>query len=256
MPTTLARETDFLLDLARRAGEIALAHHGGGIAYESKDDASPVTAIDRECELVIARAIEEQFPDDGILGEEGSEKPSRSGRVWIVDPIDGTRDFVRGHPSWGNLIALESAGEVVLGAANLPAMGDLFHAVRGGGAFRNGAPIRVSAVASPSNAVLCVNGLNTLGRYAFAPRLMEWMENFWAVRSMGGCLDAVMVARGWADLWIDSGGKPWDFAALGIIAEEAGARFFDFAGARSIYGGNCVICTPGLAAEALRFVST
>ena len=96
------------------------------------------------------------FPDDGLLGEEGTEKPSRSGRRWIIDPIDGTRDFVRGNPAWSNLIGLEAGGEVVAGFANMPALGELFAATRGEGAFVNGERMQASSIASviPGRAVL------------------------------------------------------------------------------------------------------
>jgi len=85
--------------------------------------------------------------------------------------------------------------------------------------------------------------------------LLAWMQSFWAVRSMGGCMDAMMVARGQAEIWIETSGKPWDFAALKIIAEEAGARYFDFQGKSTIYGGNCVVCAPGLEDIARQFIA-
>jgi fructose-1,6-bisphosphatase/inositol monophosphatase family enzyme len=160
---------------------------------------------------------------------------------------------VRGSVSWAVLLALEADGEVAAGFACLPALGELYAASRGGGAFVNGERIHASAVSTPAEAVLCLNDFRSVTAHRFAGRLLEWMKPFWAVRSMGGSLDATMVARGQADLWIELSGKPWDFAPLKIIAEEAGARFFDFAGKETIYGGNCVICAPGLeqAAKAL-----
>ena len=253
MIASMHRELDVMRGIARQAGEIALRYWQQGIAFESKSDLSPVTQADRECEQSIVRALEEQFPDDGIMGEEGAMKSSRNGRRWIVDPIDGTRDFVRGNPVWGMLIGLEADGEVIAGCAYLPALGQMFFASRGGGAYLNDRPIRVSAVASPEDAVLCMDCFNRVTACAFGPRLLEWLKSFWAVRSMGGCLDAMMVARGQADLWIEPSAKPWDLAPLKIIAQEAGGRFFDFKGESTIYGGNCVICTPGLEKHARDF---
>jgi histidinol-phosphatase len=245
-----------LMDIvAKQAGGIALRHWNTGLKAETKSDASPVTLADRECERAIARALEEAFPDDGLLGEEGAAKNSRSGRRWIIDPIDGTRDFLRGNRAWAVLIGLEEAGEVVAGVSYLPAMDEMFTASRGAGAFLNGQPIRASNISDPSQAVLCVNQFSTIRQYGFSTGLLEWMSQFWAVRSMGGCLDAMMVARGQADLWIEAAGKPWDFAPLKIIAEEAGARFFNFDGGSSIYGGNCVVCAPGMEQIARKFVS-
>jgi len=250
----LTRELETGRSLAQRAGAIALRYFRTGIGFDAKSDGSPVTRADRECEQFLAGELERVFPDDGLLGEEGAEKLSRSGRRWIVDPIDGTRDFVRGNPAWANLIALEADGEVVAGFACLPALGDLFSASRGGGAFVNGARIHASAIARTAEAVLCMDALTSAARQPFAGKLLDWMQSFWAVRSMGGCLDAMMVARGQAEVWIETAGKPWDFAPLKIIAEEAGARYFDFAGKPTIYSGSCVICAPGLEKAVRRFI--
>jgi histidinol phosphatase-like enzyme (inositol monophosphatase family) len=242
--------------IARQAGEIALRYYRTDIAFESKADDSPVTRADRECEQYIARELERVFPDDGVLGEEGAQKPSRSGRRWIIDPIDGTRDFVRGNPAWANLIGLEADGEVVAGFACMPALGELFAATRGGGAFVNDRRMQVSSIATISQAVVCFDSFSTAARQPFAPNLLSWMEPFWGVRCMGGCMDALMVARGQAEIWIETGGKPWDFAPLKIIAEESGGRFFDFKGNSTIYGGNCVICTPALEEIVRLFLGT
>jgi histidinol-phosphatase len=235
---------------------MAMQYWKSGVAVDTKSDASPVTVADRKCEQLIAGSLEEAFPEDGLLGEEGSSKESRSGRRWIIDPIDGTRDFVRGNPAWAVLIALEEAGEVAAGVAYLPALDEMFVAARNLGAYCNDQRMQASAISDASQAVLCVNGFNTVQRYGFAAGLIAWMEQFWAVRSMGGCLDAMMVARGQADLWIEVSGKAWDFAPLKIIAEEAGAKYFNFNGGSSIYGGNCIVCAPGLEAIARRFVTT
>ncbi|MFN3325890.1 MAG: inositol monophosphatase family protein [Bryobacteraceae bacterium] len=247
-------ELNVAREAAMRAGEIALRYRKQGVKAEEKADLSPVTIADRECEAAIVSTIRAAFPEDGILGEEGSTHESRNGRRWIVDPIDGTRDFVRGNPAWANLIGLEVDGEVVVGTAHLPALGELFHAARGCGAFRNGEPIRVSSIAAPSQAVVCFNGFNAVTRKGPAGTLLPWLANFWAVRSMGGVLDAVMVAQGQADLWLELTAAPWDLAPLKILTEEAGGRFFNFDGGSTIYGGNAVCCTPGLEAEARRFL--
>jgi histidinol-phosphatase len=198
--------------------------------------------------------LEEAYPQDGLLGEEGASKPGSSGRRWIIDPIDGTRDFLRGNRAWGVLIGLEEAGEVVAGAVYLPALDELYTARKGGGAFCNGEPIRVSSIASPQQAVICVNGINTLLEYPFALDLLRSLDRYWSVRSMGGCLDAMLLARGQADVWIEPAGKAWDFAPLKIIIEEAGGRWFNFDGAASINGGNCVAVTPLLETEARRLI--
>ena len=114
--------------------------------------------------------------------------------------------------------------------------------------------IKASNIQNKSDALLCCNGFNYFNQYAFAGELVEWLSEFWTVRSMGGCLDAMLVATGRADAWLEAQAKPWDLAPLKIIAEEAGCVTFDFTGQDTIYGGNYVICVPALADEMKRFV--
>jgi len=252
--TAYAQELEIVAGIARRAGDTALRYWRSGLTPDTKSDDSPVTIADRECERLIAASLDETFPEDGLFGEEGAAKPSRNGRRWIIDPIDGTRDFVRGNPMWATFIGLEQDGEVVAGFVNFPALGELVTAARGAGARINDNPIRASAATEITRSVLSLDSFNQVGRYEWAARLNEFMRPFWAVRCFGGCYDAVLVARGMADLWIETSGQPWDFAALKIVAEEAGARFFSFAGRSTIHDGNAVICAPGLEKIAREFV--
>jgi len=240
--------------IARKAGDLALKIRRGDIGIEIKHDESPVTIADRACEKLIAEELLRAFPEDGLLGEEGATRESSNGRRWIVDPIDGTRDFIRGTRAWSVLIGLEEQGKMVAGFAFFPATGEMFSAARGEGAFQDGQRIHASGVRTKAEALLCCNGLSYLHRYPFAGEVIEWISGFWTVRSMGGCLDAVTVASGRADAWIEVQAQPWDLAPLKIIAEEAGCVTFDFEGNDTIYGGNYVICVPALADEIRRFV--
>jgi histidinol phosphatase-like enzyme (inositol monophosphatase family) len=242
-------------EIARKAGELALKIREGNIGIESKSDESPVTIADRECEKLIVNELMNAFPEDGVLGEEGANREASNGRKWIIDPIDGTRDFIRGTRAWSVLIGLEEKGEVVAGHAYFPATTEMFSAAMGEGAYCNGKRIRASEIQKKSEALLCCNGLSFMHRYPFANRLVDWLADFWTVRSMGGCFDAVLVASGRADAWIEAQAKPWDLAPLKIIAEEAGCVTFDFEGKHTIYGGNFIICVPPLADEMLRFTA-
>src|SRR5690242_10702559 len=154
------KELEFARLTAEAAGENARRIRAGGIAAETKADASPVTVADRENERLIREAIEHEFPADGILGEEGSSKAGTSGRRWIIDPIDGTRDFVRGNRFWCVLLALEEADESVVGVAHFPLLGETYWAARGHGAYRNGEPIRASGVSNIGESVFTPNGLH------------------------------------------------------------------------------------------------
>ena len=238
---------------AKKAAELALRYQPE-IVVQTKADNSPVTQADVECERLIARLLTEEFPGAGVLGEEGAKAESRSGRRWIIDPIDGTRDYVRGNPLWANMIALEAGGDIVAGVVHLPALGNLYAASRGGGAFRNDSRIRVSSKTSVDEAVLCFNAFNKLGGVSFRNQLLDWIPRFWAVRGLGGTPDAMMVASGQAEIWIEPSASPWDFAAVKVIVEEAGGLFRNFDGGSTIYAGNCVATTPAFLGEVRKLV--
>ena len=231
---------------AQEAGALALDYLRKGVAAETKPDESPVTAADRACEKLIVERISQDFPDDGILGEEGASRPGRNGRKWIIDPIDGTKDFVRGIPLWAVLIGLEQDGEIVAAAAFSPGQSLLLHAGKGMGAWSNDQPVRVSGRTDLTQAVLSFNGFNKIGIRRFADRVIPWVQQFWAVRSLGGAVDAMLLAKGQADIWIEPNAQAWDLAPLKLLIEEAGGKFSSFEGRNTIYGGNAYACTPGL----------
>jgi histidinol-phosphatase len=247
------------LDLARRiaiaAGENAVRIRQGGISVETKPDDSPVTVADKDNERLICEAIERAFPADGILGEEGACKSGTSGRRWAIDPIDGTRDFVRGNRFWCVLIALEQDGDPLAGVAHFPLLGETYCASRGGGAWRNGERLRASTVASIAACAFSPDGLSLPAARPYLPLLTDLMQRAWVVRSHGGALDACMVAAGQVDLWCQIKAEPWDLAPLKLIIEEAGGAFFALDGSSRIDRGNGVGCAPGLASEARRLFS-
>jgi len=232
--------------IVQEAGALALDYQRRGVTAESKSDDSPVTAADRGCEKLIVETLAREFPDDGVLGEEGANRESNNGRRWIIDPIDGTRDFVRGIPLWAVLIGLETDGEITAAAAFSPGQRFLQWAGKGLGAWCNGERIHVSSISDPSEAVLSFNGFHKAGVKRYAQNLVHLLQGFWAVRSMGGAVDAMLVAQGLADAWIEPDAAPWDLAPFKLLIEEAGGVFKSFAGQSSIYGGNCFACAPGL----------
>ena len=248
------KELEVARRIAEQAGRLALENHARGFESETKPDASPVTSADRANECLITKLLGEAFPDDGLLGEEGATREGRSGRRWIIDPIDGTRSFMRGIPTWGVMLALEAEGKIVAGACNLAPLGELYSAAAGLGAYCNGARIHSSSVKTPDQAMLCLTGFDLVAKRSWGERLLPWLPQFWSVRSMGGCMDAMCVAAGRAEVWISLQAKAWDLAPLKIIGEEAGARFFNLDGKSSIYGGDCVMTIPSLENEIRRFL--
>ena len=249
---TYERELTVARALAIQSSALALRHQAAGLHPENKLDNSPVTIADKECEQLIATGLIDAFPADGLLGEEGASRPSVNDRRWIVDPIDGTRDFIRGNPLWCVMIALEEHGDVKVGVVHLPLLRETYFAIRGEGAFvhvegvSTDKPIRISNITRHSHAALSVNGLHTVDQMPFAPKLTAWMSTFWSVRSLGGTPDAMWLASGKLEVWIEPKVAPWDLAAPQVILEEAGAVFHDHQGVRTIYGGNAVAYVPAL----------
>ena len=219
------------LELADAADSISLPRFRTGIAVETKPDLTPVTEADRTVESVLRRLLAERRPNDGILGEE--EGASGSGhRRWILDPIDGTRNYARGVPVWATLVALEESGDIRLGVVSAPALGRRWWAERSEGAFADGDRIGVSSVARIEDAVLSFayeNGVPDLARRA------------WHVRGLGDFWAHMLVAEGAVDGAVDVRGlHEWDLAALQVIVEEAGGRFSDFAGVARIDSGSAL----------------
>ena len=236
----------FAVDMARRAGELILGYYQrDDLAVELKGDQSPVTAADRGAEQLIRKAIESEFPGDGVLGEEFGETPSQSGYRWILDPVDGTKSFVHGVPLFGTLIGLEHRAQVVLGVCRFPALGEMMYAARGSGAWWQTGdgqprPARVSDVRSVSEALFCIttiNGWDTIGRADALERLRKAAR---LTRGWGDCYGHMLVATGRAEIMVDPQMSAWDAAALLPIVEEAGGHFIDWEGNASIHSGNGV----------------
>jgi fructose-1,6-bisphosphatase/inositol monophosphatase family enzyme len=208
------RELDAAVEIARKAGETAMHYFARETATWEKPDLSPVTAADRECEALISESLGRLFPEDGIVGEEGAYRPSLSGRRWLIDPIDGTRDFVRRNQFWSIQISLQEAGEVVLGIIYLPALDELFRATLGEGCFWNHRRCTVSQITDLGRAILMVSGFKGAWE-SWPPKAIRHLtETCWTVRAYGGCYDVTMIARGQADIWLSGSGMEFDYAPV------------------------------------------
>ena len=227
---------DAAAELARAAGAKALAHYAPGIAVDLKADGSPVTRADREAEQFAREWLSTRFPGDAILGEEfGAAGVAGAGRRWVIDPVDGTKSFVKGVPLWGTLVAVMEGEEVIAGAAAFPACGEWIAAARGEGAWWNGARTRVSDVAGLADATLTSTGTS------FEDPVRESRWNALAarggiVRTWGDCFGYLMVATGRAEVMMDPRLNVWDAASVMVIVEEAGGAFTDWHGARTPSG--------------------
>jgi histidinol-phosphatase len=243
------RELETAEAAARAAGRHLLDGSRKLPAVELKGDRSPVTRLDRESEAILSRLLLDAFPSDGLLGEECGEVAGSSGRRWIVDPLDGTRPFLRGIPTYSVLVALEEAGEMVVGCMFFPVSGECYTAAKGRGAFRDGRRIRVSRTPSLDRAMLAGLGPRTGGGKT-AANLRKLLD---AADYAYGFMDAysyALVASGRLDAVVSIWDKPWDCAAAACIVREAGGRFSDLSGAPDVHTGVSV-ASNGLLHEAL-----
>ncbi len=226
---------------AKAAGEIALHYFRTNLTVETKADRTPVTRADRECEAKIVEILSARFPDHGFLGEELGEHRGRVNARWIIDPIDGTKNFIRGIPFFATLIALEEEGEVTAGVMHAPAISDLLYARKGQGAFTNDQQVHVSAVDDLRDAMLIHGGLKDLKVRPCWQPFLRLVDATARQRGFGDALGHSIVISGQAEIALEPEIKPWDVAATKIIVTEAGGRFSDFAGTPSIYTGSAVI---------------
>ena len=238
-PAALDRALVAAVDAARAAGTIALGYYHGAFDVTMKPDLTPVTQADREAEQAIIAVLGRAFPDVGVLGEEFGAQGSGE-RRWIIDPIDGTKNFVRGIPIWATLIALEDAGEVVAGVIHNPVTGDLYTARRGGGAHHNGEPIHVSDLGDLRPASLVHAGLKLLRKAGYWDGFLRLVDATDRQRGFGDYFGYPLVAAGKAEIYLEADLKPWDLAPCKILVEEAGGRFTDFAGRPTIYTGTAL----------------
>jgi histidinol-phosphatase len=230
-------DLDLALQLADEADRISLAHfRSEHLLIETKPDLTPVSQADREIEEMVRARIAAARPGHAVFGEEFGGEATASIR-WIVDPIDGTKRYIRGVPLFGFLLALERDGELVLGLVSAPALGRRWWAARGLGAFADGRPIHVSAIHQLRDAHISVASLDSwLARDKFR-QLGEIARRVWSSTGYGDFWCHLLVAEGAAEAAIEPAGAIWDFAPLKVIVEEAGGQFTDFNGTSTADGG-------------------
>jgi histidinol-phosphatase len=239
-------DLSFALELADAADAITLPRYrAADLVVETKPDLTPVSEADRAAEKELRARIEASHPRDGVVGEEYGETKGSGDRRWILDPIDGTKSFVRGIPAWGTLIALERDGEIVVGVVSAPALRRRWWAARREGAFADGEPIRVSRVGALEDALFCFTSLTAFDEHGMGDEFRSLAARCWEARGFGDYWAHVLVAEGSADLAVEPIMNLWDNAAVQVIVEEAGGRFTDLEGRPRSDGGNAVT-TNGL----------
>jgi histidinol-phosphatase len=219
------------------------------LKVHTKPDLTPVSEADHAAEQLIRDRLAADRPGDAVLGEEFGTQGD-SPRRWIIDPIDGTKNYVRGIPVWATLLGLEEEGVMRVGVVSAPALGHTWWAVRGGGAFADGAPIHVSGVRALEDAQLCYSDFKWWEEFGLQDEFEHLAKQVWRTRGFGDFWSHILVAEGAADVAAEPIVALWDLAPLLVIVEEAGGRFTDLAGNTTADGGSAV-STNGLLHDAV-----
>ncbi len=247
-------DLDLALRLANAADAVSVPRfRAADLQVETKPDMTPVSEADRAAEQAIRKILKKERPHDGIVGEEFGTS-GEAARRWILDPIDGSKNYVRGIPVWGALIALEQDGDIVVGVVSAPAIAHRWWAARGLGAFRNGDPIRVSAVAELSDAQLSYNAQTACEEAGIGSEALALARACWRTRGYGDFWSHCLVAEGAVDVSLEPIAAVWDLAPLKVIVQEAGGRFTDIAGVERIDGGNALVSNGLLHDQALEIL--
>jgi histidinol-phosphatase len=243
--TSLADDLALAHRLADAADALTLARFRAlDLAVAAKPDLTPVSDADLAVEDAVRRLLAQERPADAVLGEEHGVTGTGP-RQWVVDPIDGTKNFVRGVPVWASLIALRIDGRVDVGVVSAPALGRRWWAARGHGAFADGQPISVSRVSRLADAHLSYSSLTGWEEQGRLEGLLQLSRDCWRTRAFGDFWSHVLVAEGAVDASFEPEVSLWDLAPLQVIVEEAGGRFTDLSGEARPDGGSAV-CSNGL----------
>ncbi len=245
---------DAALQAAAAAGRIIRKAYRGKFKVRYKADATPVTEVDEAAEVAILRLLKKKFHGHGFYGEETGAERTDAEYVWLVDPIDGTKGFVRGYPIFSVQVALMRRGELVLGVSHAPCWGtgETLHAVKGGGAWRGTERLRVSDITRLERATLSTGNLATLADSPGWSRLGDLIPKLHRIRGYGDFLHYHYLAAGKIDAVIESDIGILDIAALAVIVREAGGTFTDLSGAPVGLGTRSVLATNGSLHETLR----
>jgi len=244
------------VEAAARAGQLAMKYYDADLAVEWKQDQSPVTIADREAEQLLRTTLLGQFRGDAFLGEEYGDQPGTTGFRWIVDPIDGTRSFVRGIPVWATLVGLEYRDEPIAGIAVAPALGQTWRALRGDGAWRGTRRLRVTDERDLKQAVLFYSSVKWFIQAEREDVFFTLAAQTQRQRSFGDFYGFVLVAQGSGELMVDHGVHVWDVAGLKVIVEEAGGRFTDWGGKPTIHAPDVLASNGRLHDEVLRLLGS
>ena len=234
------------LEAAKNAEEVITAYYTDDMEVELKEDETPVTLADRGAEKVIRETIKQAFPDHGFLGEEYGTEEGDSPYVWIIDPIDATKNYIRKIPIFGTQIALMKGDDLILGVSNAPLLNELLYAESGSGAFLNGKPIAVSSVTQPEAAMICHGGLRWFTEKGIFPGVYNLINKVARSRGFGDFYMYHLVASARADVVVEAAISVWDIAAITVIVREAGGKVTDIQGRPITKATESLVATNGI----------
>ena len=235
------------LEAAKNAEEIITSYYtSDAMKVELKADETPVTLADTEAEKTIRETIKQVFPDHGFIGEEYGIEEGESPYLWIIDPIDATKNYIRKIPIFGTQIALMKGEELILGVSNAPLLNELLYAEAGDGAFLNGEPITVSSVTHPKDAMVCHGGLNWFVEKGTFPGIYNLITDAARTRGFGDFYMYHLVASGRVDAVVEAAISIWDIAAISVIVREAGGKVTDIRGQDITKDTESMVATNGI----------
>lgn len=232
-------------EAAKKAEKIILKYYKEDIEVDIKGDLSPVTKADVKAEKEIIDTIQSQFPSHGFLGEESVQDIRNEEYLWIIDPIDGTKNYMRKIPLFATQIALVKDGELILGVSNAPALKELMYAEKGSGAYCNGHRIRVSTIKDLNKSYMLFGGVEYFEQHNSFKNLVSLINNTQGHRGIGDFWSYHLLAQGKVDIMIEAQTKIWDIAAVKIIIEEAGGKVTNIKGGQVDLNTNSILATNG-----------
>jgi len=247
------KELKVAIEAAQESSKILNKYFERNLKIERKVDQSPVTIADRESENKIVSTIKKYFPDHNFLGEEFTYEKTESKFKWIIDPLDMTRNFIKGIPFFSNFIALEKNSKLIVGVISMPAMNILTHAELGEGSFVNGKKVKVSDIKDISEAYVVFGDVDEKGTRPYAKQFHDLINACEHNRGYGDALGYILLAQGHVDVAWDRP-KPWDIAAPKIIIEEAGGKVTDFNGNDNIYSDSSIATNGKLHNQAIEIL--
>ena len=247
--------TEAVDELARIAGSNAMAYFRRQLDTEIKQDGSPVTIADKSSERLVREWVERRFPSDGVLGEEYGTRNPNAKRRWIVDPIDGTKAFIRGIPFWGSLVAVVEGDTVIAGAASFPALDETLVAGAGEGCWWNESKCTVSSVANVTEATVLTTDIAFKENPDKQKGWLALADAAAISRTWGDCVGYLLVATGRAEVMTDPVISAWDVAALMPAITEAGGVFTDWSGKPTAFGKSAIATNSALAVESRRILN-